>query len=133
MYVIDSSGWVEYLTDGPLADQYVRYLADLSKLVTPTTVLFETYRILMRRWSQDVAYLAVAEMEYTRVVSLDSAMVIAAADFSLEHGLATADAFVYAAARLNGCGLVTSDADFRGLPGVTLIEAGAGVNPAQEA
>lgn len=124
LYVIDSSGWVEYLTDGPLADQYVRYLADLSKLVTPTTVLFETYRILMRHWSQDVAYLAVAEMEYTRVVSLDSAMVIAAADFSLEHGLATADAFVYAAARLNGCELVTSDADFRGLPGVTLIEAG---------
>jgi predicted nucleic acid-binding protein len=131
MYVIDSSGWVEYLTDGPLAGHYVRYLADLSKLVTPTTVLFETYRILMRRWSQDVAYLAVAEMGYTRVVSLDSATGIAAADFSLEYGLATADAFVYAAARLNGCELVTSDADFRGLPGVTLIEAGASVSPAQ--
>lgn len=71
----------------------------------------------------------VAEMEHTRVVSVDSAMVIAAADLSLEHGLATADAFVYAAARMNGCGLVTSDADFRGLPGVTLIEGRRGREP----
>jgi len=32
---------------------------------------------------------------------------------------------IYATARLRGCELVTADTDFRGLPGVTLLEAAA--------
>ena len=67
----------------------------------------------------------VGEMEFTHIVPADSLVAIAAADLSLEHGLATADAIILATARLQPCGLITADTDFRGLPGVTLIEAEA--------
>jgi len=66
----------------------------------------------------------VGEMEHTRILSTDTMVAIIAADLSLEKGLSAADAIIYATARLERCELITADADFRGLPGVTLIEAG---------
>ena len=65
----------------------------------------------------------VGHLEYTRIVPADTTVAIVAVDMSIDHGLAAADAFIYATARLQGCELVTADTDFRGLPGVTLIEA----------
>ena len=61
-------------------------------------------------------------MEYTRFIAVDTHMAITAADLSVDHGLVAVDALIYATARLEGCELVTADTDFRGLPGVTLIE-----------
>ena len=61
-------------------------------------------------------------MEYTRSLPADTIGAVVAAELSADHGLAAADAIIYATARLQGCELVTADTDFRGLPGVTLIE-----------
>jgi predicted nucleic acid-binding protein len=60
-------------------------------------------------------------MRKYRVAVLDESIAFAAADISLKHGLASADAFVYATAVVHAAQLVTSDNDFRGLPGVTVI------------
>ena len=65
----------------------------------------------------------VGHMECTRLVPADVTTAIVAVEMSTEHGLAAADAMIYATARLNRCDLVTTDADFRGLPGVVLIES----------
>lgn len=123
MHVVDSSVWLEVITDGRFAEACSPYVSDLAEIVTPTLVLFEVYRILRRRDEERAAMAAVGEMEYTRIVPADTTTVIVAADLSLDHGLAAADAVIYATARLNRCDLVTADADFRGLPGVVLIEA----------
>jgi len=124
-HVADSSVWLEVVTDGPLADRCAPHLADLAEIVTPTLVLLEVYRVLRQRDEERAALRAVGEMEYTRIVPADTLVVITAAEHSLERGLAAADAIIYATARLERCELVTLDADFRGLPGVTLIEAEA--------
>lgn len=44
MLLVDSSGWLEYFTDGPLALEYSKYLKDPTKIVTPTIVLYEVYK-----------------------------------------------------------------------------------------
>jgi predicted nucleic acid-binding protein len=119
--VVDSSGWVEHFADGPLADRFAPYLADPDQLVTPTVVLYEVYRWARRHGDDADAMEIVGHLEYTRFAPVDTAVAIAAVDYSLDHGLAAMGALVYATARLNRCELVTSDADFRGLPGVTLI------------
>jgi predicted nucleic acid-binding protein len=67
----------------------------------------------------------VAHMEATRFAPADVTTAVIAVQLSAEHGLAGADAMIYATARLRGCELVTADSDFRGLPGVTLLEAAA--------
>ncbi|MBN2203412.1 MAG: type II toxin-antitoxin system VapC family toxin [Thermoleophilia bacterium] len=119
--VVDSSGWVEHFADGPLADGFAPYLADPDQLVTPTVVLYEVYRWARRHGSDADAMEIVGHLEYTRFAPVDTAVAIAAVDYSRDHGLAAMDALVYATARLNRCELVTSDTDFRGLTGVTLI------------
>ena len=125
MKVLDSSVWLEVVTDGPLAARCSEHLADLAEVVTPTVVLLEVYRVLRRQGRERAALRTVGEMEYTRIVSVDTHVAITAADLSIEHGLAAVDALIYATAMLEGCELVTADIDFRGLPGMTLVEAEA--------
>jgi predicted nucleic acid-binding protein len=122
MKVVDSSGWLEFLTDGPLAGRYSRHLANLDEVVTPSVVLFEVYKWIKRERSEEEALVAAAQIAKTRVVELNSTIALTAADLSLEHGLAMADSIVYATALLHRAELVTSDQDFALLPGVEYLE-----------
>jgi len=119
--LVDSSGWLEYLTDGPLADKYEEYLADLDQVLTPTVVLHEVYRWVKRERSEEEALLVVAQLEKTHVASLSATVALTAADLGLEHGLAMADSIVYATAAMNGVELVTGDRDFASLPRVVYL------------
>jgi len=119
--VIDSSGWVEFFTNGPLADQFAPRIRTIATVVTPTIVLYEVYKRLKRDVSEDEALVAVGAMRRSQVVPLDDALALTAADISLAFGLAMADAIVLATARAFDAELMTSDADFAGVAGVTYI------------
>ena len=121
MTLVDSSGWIEHLTDGPLADAYAEYVS-APDLLVPSIVLYEVYKLLCREISEQVALEAAARLKSARLVPLDDHLALEAADLSLEHGLAMADAVVYATARHYDALLVTSDADFADLPGVQYLE-----------
>ena len=56
------------------------------------------------------------------VMRVDTETALAAAEVCRLHKLAPADAIVFAAARAQEAALITCDAHFDGLPGVTLIE-----------
>jgi toxin FitB len=119
--VIDSSGWLEFFTDGPLAASYGEHLADLAEILTPAIVLYEVYKWIKRERTEEEALIAAAQIEKTRVVPVTNALALTAADLSLERRLAMADALVYATAVLHDAELITSDADFAALPGVTFL------------
>lgn len=121
MIVVDSSGWVEFFTDGPLASEYARRLRVLSNVITPVIVLYEVYKRLKRDLSEDEAIVAASAMQRTLVAPIDKKLALTAADLSLEHGLAMADALVLATARGYNAELVTSDRDFEGIAGVTYL------------
>ncbi|CAG0967717.1 hypothetical protein MYXO_01121 [Myxococcaceae bacterium] len=76
---------------------------------------------MRRDLSEERAIEAVAAMHRAQIVPLDASLAIEAADLSLAHGLAMADAIVYATALRQGATLVTGDADFEGLADVVLI------------
>jgi len=118
--VIDSSGWVEFFTDGPLAVEYARRIR-LSTVLMPAIVLYEVYKRLKRDLSEDDAIVAVSAMQRTRIIDITQEIALTAADLSLEHGLAMADALILATARLYRAELVTSDGDFAAIPGVTYL------------
>jgi predicted nucleic acid-binding protein len=119
--VVDSSGWVEFFTDGSLADTYFARLRNLANVLTPVIVIYEVYKRLKRDLSEDDAVVAVATMQRTRVVAVTGEIALTAADLSLEHGLAMADAMILATARTYRAELVTSDRDFESIPGVTYL------------
>ena len=41
--LVDTCGWIEWLTDGLLADDFEPYLNDPAELIIPTTLQFELY------------------------------------------------------------------------------------------
>lgn len=121
MIVVDSSGWVEFFTDGPLADQYAAKLRSLSNVLLPVIVLYEVYKRLKRDLSEDDAVVAVSAMQRARLAPITGELALTAADLSLEHGLAMADAMILATARMYRAELITSDRDFESVPGVTYL------------
>lgn len=122
MTVVDSCGWIEVLIDGSLADRFEAYLDRTEEVLTPTVVIYEVHKILMRETSAPIANQAVAAMGETEVVVLDDRLALEAADLSLQYGLPMADAIVYATAQAYEALLVTSDAHFTDLPGVEYLE-----------
>lgn len=121
MIVVDSSGWLQFLTDGPLADQYASRLLQPAAVITPTIIIYEVYKHSKRLRGEDGALDAVAAMQKTRVVELNDELALIAADLSIDLKLPMADAIILATARLYEAEVVTSDADFDGVPGVTYI------------
>ena len=113
MMIVDSCGWLEWFTDGKLADLYHEFLADPDKLLVPSIILHEVYKVLKREVGEEKALLAVAHMKNSRVVPLDETLAFAAADVALKENLAMADAIIVASARAHDCTIITSDADLR--------------------
>lgn len=121
MIVLDSSGWLEFFGDGPLADEYAARLRRPQQILTPTVALYEVYKWIKRERSEEEALAAVATMQKTRVIPLTDDVALTAADISLADRLAMADAIMLATARTHSAELLTSDADFNGIPGVTVL------------
>ena len=120
--VLDSSGWIEFFTGGPLADRYAGYLTPRYQIITPTVVLYEVYKKIKRERGEETALLFAGRLNSTHVVHLTESIALLAADVSLRHSLAMADAIVYATAKDQEAEVVTGDADLRDLPGVVYIK-----------
>ncbi len=121
MIIVDSCGWLEWFTNGNLADSYERYLVDQNNILMPTIVLYEVYKILKREAGEEKALLAAGYMKNSTVIPLDEELALAAADVALQERLAMADAIIVAAARRNNSKIITSDTDLRGHSSVTYI------------
>lgn len=120
--LLDSSGWIEFFTDGPRANRYAAYLAPRYRIITPTIVLYEVYKKIKRERGEETALQLAGRLNATDVIPLTESIALLAADLSLQHGLAMADAIVYATGRDQEADVVTGDADLKGLPGVVYIK-----------
>ena len=120
--VLDSSGWIEFFTGGPLAERYAAYLTSRYQIITPTVVLYEVYKKIKRERGEETALLFAGRLNSTHVVHLTESIAYLAADVSLRHGLAMADAIVYATAKDQEAEVITGDADLKDLPGVVYVK-----------
>jgi len=122
--LIDSYGWIGYFGEGPLAEKYASYIESATRenTVTPSIVIFEVYRRLKAKKGEQMALEVFAQITETKIVDLDSKLVLAAADISLETGLGMADSFVLATAKRYGAKIITSDKHFESIPEATFIK-----------
>src|SRR5713226_530825 len=88
-YVVDSSGWVEFLGDGPKAGAFANYLENQETLLLPTIVVYEVYKKLLREQSQVLAerFLSTAFSFQEREIVLDVSLAAVAAKKSLAANL----------------------------------------------
>ncbi|MEO8546270.1 MAG: type II toxin-antitoxin system VapC family toxin [Burkholderiaceae bacterium] len=120
LQVVDTSAWIEWLTGSPLGKNLGKVFPDRAHCVVPTIVQLELSKWLMRELTEERADQVIAYTLKCVVVPLDTTIALLAADLHRLHKLATADAIVYATAQAQGADLLTCDAHFKGLAGVTL-------------
>ncbi len=121
MNVVDSSGWLEYLADGPNADFFAPAIENTPDLVVPSLSLYEVFKRVLQQRGEGDALQAVALMSQGRVVDLDTDLALRAAKVSVEYKLPLADSVMLATAHSCDATLWTQDADFEGVEGVRYI------------
>lgn len=89
--------------------------------LVPTIVQSEPIKGLPQEAGEEKAEQVIAFTQTCIVADLNSETAISAAEFSRTLRLATADAIIYATARVHTADILTSDAHFKGLDGVTFI------------
>jgi predicted nucleic acid-binding protein len=119
--VVDSSGWIEFLVDGPNADAFESQLESDDGLAVPTIILTEVGRWLLSHQRRAEVDATIALMQRGRLVPLDFRIARSAADLGVRHRLPLADSIIYATARSLDVELWSQDKDFDGLPGVRYV------------
>jgi predicted nucleic acid-binding protein len=121
LFLVDSSGWVEFIGDGPLAEKFAPYFEREEHLLVPVIVLYEVYKKLLSAQVSTAANRFLSAALRAHVVPIDERLALLAARISLDRRLAMADAMIYATALAAGAHLITSDSHFQGLAEVTVI------------
>ena len=118
MNIIDSSGWLEYFSDGPNANHYLTPLNDTSSLIVPVITIYEVFKVVLRESSENEALQAVAAMQKGKGIDLTVNIAMKASKLSLQHNLPMADSIILATAHAYKCIIWTQDSDFRNIEGV---------------
>ncbi len=121
-YLVDTCGWIEWLIDGSLADNFAPFLLEPENLIIPTVQQYELYRWIAREQDTTTALDIIALSEQGKVVNLDTGLSLLAAETAKEYKLAAIDAIIYSTAQLAGVELITSDRHFAGLPEVRYFQ-----------
>lgn len=121
MNVVDSSGWLEYLADGPNADFFANSILATTDLLVPTLSLYEVFKRVLQQRGEDDALQAVALMQQGTIVELGVSLALSAARISLNDKIPMADSIMLATAHAYGATLWSQDSDFENIAGVRYI------------
>jgi predicted nucleic acid-binding protein len=119
--VVDSSGWIEYFTEGPNSGFFAGAIERVDELIVPAVCIYEVFKWVARERGETQALKAIAHMQLGEVVDLDSKLAVFAARLGLQAKLPLADSIVLATARAQDATLWTQDDDFEGLDDVKYI------------
>jgi predicted nucleic acid-binding protein len=122
MNVIDSSGWLEYFTNGNNAGFFAPVIENTADVLVPTITLFEVFKRILMEKNRDDALEAIAMMKECLVIDLDDSLALVAAELSHELKLPMADSIILATARMNAATLWTQDAHFKEIEDVKYRE-----------
>ncbi len=121
MRLVDTSAWIEWLIGSLTGRELEPLIPRREELLVPTVVQLELAKWLTREVGEDKAEEVIAFTQMCVVAELDTKVAIAAAEICAKHKLAMADAIIYATALYHGADLLTCNAHFNGLPGVTFV------------
>jgi len=124
MRVVDTSAWLEWLSDSALGRRVGLELPSTEAWIVPTIVQYELARCLTREVSEDAADDTIAFSTECVVTSLSTRLAVQAAEIAKAPRLAMADAIIYATTVAMGADLLTCDAHFAKLPRVVYVAKG---------
>ncbi len=122
MRIVDTSLWIELITEGKLLVEAKKALLPLQSCIVPTIVNYELAKWCNRVLSYEDAKSVRSLLTDCSTIDMDLAIAMHAAALSRDHKLHTTDAIIYATAQLHDAPLITCDSHFAGLPGVEYFE-----------
>lgn len=126
MRLIDTSAWIEWLRSSPVGVAVEPLLPERDAWLVPTIVQLELAKWGFREMDEDRTEKIIAFSQKCVVVPLDTNLALSAVTMSRTLNLPMADAIVYATALAYGAEVITCDAHFDGLEGVTYLAKTAG-------
>nr|VFK41314.1 MAG: PIN domain-containing protein [Candidatus Kentron sp. SD]VFK47277.1 MAG: PIN domain-containing protein [Candidatus Kentron sp. SD] len=126
MNVVDSSGWLEYFSEGRNAAHFAVPLEAAQSLVVPVISIHEVFKVLLREAGEDAALQGALVMQRAHaVVDLTPRLAMSAALLGLEYSLPMADSIILASAHAYKATLWTQDMDFKGIDNVEYFPKGS--------
>ena len=119
MKALDTCIWIEALAGSPAGLRYQLLLANPQDLIVSTLVVFELRKWLLRTLTEPAADQIMVLLHSTTILAPDESTALHAAELCATHKLHAMDALIYATALGANAELITCDAHFKGLPGVS--------------
>ena len=123
MNLVDSSGWLEYFTNGKNSGRFAAVIEDTEELIVSSLNIYEVFKKVIAERDENAALEAVAVMQQAKVMDVTSSIALQAAKFSYIFKIPLADSIIYITAIENNAIVWTQDADFKGMEGVEYFEA----------
>ncbi len=122
MNLVDSSGWLEYFTDGKNAEYFAPVIENTENLIVSVINLYEVYKKISVEKDENHAIQAAALMQQPKVIEITESISIFAAKLSIDHKLPMADSLIYATAKSNDAIVWTQDSYFKSLEDVKYFQ-----------
>lgn len=120
--LVDSSGWLEYLTADTKRALFEPYLLDTKRtLIVPTIVMYEVRKVLLVRQQKNAADWFTSEAMRHTVIPLDENIASSAATNSVQMRIPMADAIIYTTSVVENAQIITSDPHFNSVPNAVVL------------
>ncbi len=80
--IVDTCGWIEWLTDGVLADEFSPYLSELDNLIVPTSIQYELHKWICREQDELLAMEIIALTQQAQVIAFTESLALLASELS---------------------------------------------------
>ncbi|MBK7103784.1 MAG: type II toxin-antitoxin system VapC family toxin [Ignavibacteriae bacterium] len=118
MNLVDSSGWLEYLSDSKNAKNFAEAIENTEELLVSSINIYEIYKKILKEKDENTALQIIGLMRQARVIDVNSSIAIQAAKLSYEKNIPMADSIIYTTAQINDAIVWTQDSDFKELESV---------------
>ena len=118
MNLVDSSGWLEYLSGSKNAKNFAEAIENTEDLLVSSINIYEIYKKILKEKDENTALQIVGLMKQAKVVNVTSSIAMQAAKLSYEKNIPMADSIIYTTAIVNDAVVWTQDVDFKGLESV---------------
>ncbi|MCK5801101.1 MAG: type II toxin-antitoxin system VapC family toxin [Deltaproteobacteria bacterium] len=116
MKLLDSSVWIEYLTEGPRVSASTTLFNDPESILVSVINIFEICRYVRRTAGADVEESVLAHLLTCAVRPLGVETTRVAVDLAAQYKLHMADSLIAATAQVESADLWTLDRDLMALP-----------------
>lgn len=122
MNLVDSSGWLEYISNGNQAHIFTPIIQNTEELVVSVINKYEVYKKLCLDFDPKQAANTMGVLYYGQLVDVTEEIALTASELSIEFHIPMADSLLLATARTMEATFWTLDSHFKDIPGVKYFE-----------